>query len=176
MMKSSLLACAFALTATMLSSAAYSASPVSVGPFRSVELRGGGHVILRPGAVQRVTLVDGSTQFTKFYVKSDGQLVIDTCDENCPRHYDLEVEIVTPRIEGVAISGGGEVESESGFGRQNSIGLPSRAAGISMYVPSMQTTRRRQSMAAGILLCAPRGVSRLPLTAEATSPIGEIRL
>jgi hypothetical protein len=129
MMKSSLLACAVALTATMLSSAAYSASPVSVGPFRSVELRGGGHVILRPGAVQRVSLVDGSTQFTGFHVEGDGKLVIDTCDQNCPHHYDLEVEIATPRIEGVAISGGGKIESESGFGRQNSIGVAIEGGG-----------------------------------------------
>jgi len=123
------LVCASILAAAMLPSAAFSASAVSIGPFRSVELRGGGHVILRHGAVQRVTLLEGSTQFTKFHVNGDGQLVIHTCDDNCPRHYDLEVEIVTQRIDGVAISGGGKIESEGGFSRQDSIGVAIQGGG-----------------------------------------------
>jgi hypothetical protein len=123
------LVCASILAAALLPSAAFAASAVPVGPFRSVELRGGGHVILRHGAVQRVTLLDGSMQFTRFHVNGDGKLVIDTCDQDCPHHYDLEVEIVTPRIEGVAISGGGKIESESGFGRQDSIGAAIQGGG-----------------------------------------------
>jgi len=86
-------------------------------------------VILRHGAAQRVRLVDGSTEFTRFRVKSDGQLVLDACNEDCPRHYNLEVEIVTPRIEGAAIAGGGKLESESGFGRQDSIGAAIEGGG-----------------------------------------------
>ena len=120
MKKSSLLVSTSSFAAAvMISTAAFSASTLPVGPFRSLELRGGGHVILRHGAAQRIKLIDGSTQVTRFRVKSDGQLVIDACNKDCPRHYNLEVEIVTPRIEGVAIAGGGKLESESGFGRQD---------------------------------------------------------
>jgi hypothetical protein len=54
-------------------------------------------------------------------VKEDGQLVIDACNTDCPPRYDLEIEIVTPRIEGVAIAGGGKIESEGGFGHQDSV-------------------------------------------------------
>jgi hypothetical protein len=127
MKKLSLFACA-ALWAP-IPSVAFSASAVSVEPFRSVELRGGGHVVLRHGAIQRVTILEGSTQFTHFHVTYDGQLVIDACDSNCPRHYDLEVEIVTPRIDGVAIDGGGKVESDRSFGRQEAIGVAIQGGG-----------------------------------------------
>jgi hypothetical protein len=115
--------------AAALPSAASAASSVSVGPFRSVELRGGGHVILRHGPEQRVSLVQGSTEFTRLHIKGDGQLVIDACDENCPHRYDLEVEIVTPHIDGVAIEGGGKIESKNGFGRQPSIGAAIEGGG-----------------------------------------------
>ena len=94
---------------------------VSVGPFRNVELRGGGHVVLRRGPEQHVTLVRGSSRFTRMHVNGDGQLVIDACDTDCPSHYDLEIDIVTPRIDGIAISGGGKIESERGFGREESV-------------------------------------------------------
>jgi hypothetical protein len=112
-----------------LSSPAFSQTVMPVERFRSVELRGGGHVILRPGAAQRVMLLEGSTKYTHLHVRNDGQLLIDACDENCPHDYDLEVEIVTPHIDGVAIEGGGTIESERGFGRQASIGAAIQGGG-----------------------------------------------
>jgi len=42
---------------------AAAAEVVPVPQFRSVELRGGGSVTVVPGPVQRVTIVDGSSQF-----------------------------------------------------------------------------------------------------------------
>src|SRR4051812_5622868 len=130
MKSASLLLVASAIvTGLSLSSAALSQTVVPVERFRAVQLRGGGHVILRPGAAQRVTLLEGSTKYTRFHVRDDGQLLIDACDENCPHQYDLEVEIVTPRIEGVAIEGGGTIESERGFGRQASIGAAIQGGG-----------------------------------------------
>jgi hypothetical protein len=88
---------------------------VSVGPFDSVELRGGGHVTLRYGATERVTLLAGSTQFTRFTIEDGDKLVIDACNDECPSHYDLQIEIVTPRLAAVAIEGGGKIETASGF-------------------------------------------------------------
>ena len=112
---------AFVATTTLAIPAAHAQETVSVEPFRNVELRGGGHILLRRGSEQRVTLLRGSSRFTRVHVRENGQLVIDTCDEDCPRHYDLEIEIVTPRIAGVAVSGGGKIESARGFGRQEEI-------------------------------------------------------
>src|SRR3954471_4225110 len=114
MMKPFLLACASTLVIQgALPSAASPANNVSVGPFRSIELRGGGHVILRHGSEQRVTLVQGSGEYTRFHMEHDGQLVIDACDEICPHRYDLEAELVLPRIDGVAIEGGGHIDVRS---------------------------------------------------------------
>jgi hypothetical protein len=108
-------------TSVLGSAAAMAAEAVSVPPFRSIELRGGGHVTLRSGSEQRVTILSGSTRYTHFHVRHDDQLVIDACDEACPHHYDLEIGIVTPGITGVALSGGGEIVAERGFGHQPSI-------------------------------------------------------
>ena len=93
-----------------------SAETVSVPPFKSVELRGGGHVTLRHGDRQRVTIIKGSTQFTTFHIEPDRKLIIDACNESCPHRYDLAIEIVTPNIDGVAVSGGGYIVAAGGFG------------------------------------------------------------
>ena len=77
---------------------AAAAEVVPVPQFRSVELRGGGSVTVVPGPVQRVTIVEGSSQFTHMRVERDGQLRIDTCDERCPPVYRLRVEIQSPNV------------------------------------------------------------------------------
>jgi hypothetical protein len=99
---------------------------VPTGPFESVELRGGGHVLLRYGPSERVSLIQGSTDYTRFHIEDGNKLVIDTCGRDngmheCPSNYDLDVEIVTPRISGVAISGGGKIETAPGFPVQGEI-------------------------------------------------------
>lgn len=106
---------------TIWSVSATAATVVPIEPFRGVELRGGGHVVLRHGDVQRVTLVTGSTQFTRFHIKDSHVLAIDACSQNCPHRYDLQVEITTPRIDSVAIEGGGKIESDPGFGKEQQL-------------------------------------------------------
>jgi hypothetical protein len=103
---------AFALAA---SAPALATESISVPAFRSVQLRGGGEVMLRPGPVQRVTIVEGSASITRFRVERDGQLRIDVCDGNCPRNYRLRVEIQSPRAPDVAIAGGGLIRATGGF-------------------------------------------------------------
>jgi Putative auto-transporter adhesin, head GIN domain len=88
---------------------------VRVAPFDSVELEGGGHVIVRHGDVQAVRLLRGSTALTRFVVDGSGKLRIEACNNDCPHHYDLEVEITTPHIGGLAISGGGAIDSAGNF-------------------------------------------------------------
>lgn len=89
---------------------------VRVAPFESVELEGGGHVMVRHGDVQQVRLLKGSTALTRFLVEDSGKLRIEDCRGDCPHDYDLEVEITTPRLDGLAISGGGEIDSDGNFG------------------------------------------------------------
>jgi hypothetical protein len=88
---------------------------VSVAPFNSIELEGGGHVTVKHGDAQLVRLVQGSTSFTHFTVENGGKLRIDACNNDCPHHYDLDIEITTPRIDALAVSGGGSIEGATGF-------------------------------------------------------------
>lgn len=85
--------------------------------FKSVELRGTGHVIFRHGDTQRVTLVKGDNSITQIHPdrRDSDKLVIDACRNDCPSDYDLVVEIVTPSISGVAIDGSGKIETQGEF-------------------------------------------------------------
>jgi hypothetical protein len=75
---------------------AWAQSAVPVPHFDSVELEGGGHVVIRYGDAQQVRLIQGSTEFTHFRVEEGGKLRIDACNRDCPHQYDLEIEITTP--------------------------------------------------------------------------------
>lgn len=112
---------AAAFVGGLVATVASAQTTVPLAHFDSIELRGGGHVVLRHGAQQRVTILHGSTQYTHFGMEERGKLVIDACNSDCPWHYDLEIEIVTPDIRGVAIDGGGRIESAPGFPAQGSI-------------------------------------------------------
>ena len=109
---------AAALAAVPLS-AGLAQTIVPVGPFRSVELRGGGHVTLHNGPAQRVVLNAGNLQYTSFR-NEDGSLVIDACNNSCPNgRYDLEIDIATPRLDGVAVEGGGSIVGDPDLPVQN---------------------------------------------------------
>lgn len=132
--------------AVLLAAAPQQASAQTVVPvpeFRSVELNGGGKVILRHGPVQRVTLIRGSTEITRVrveggerrrigkdsYVSNADQLVIDACKRSCSG-YDLVVEVVTPSIEAIAINGGGRIAAEGRFPRQANVGMAVNGGGL----------------------------------------------
>jgi hypothetical protein len=83
--------------------------------FRSVQLRGGGVVEVMPGPAQRVAILDGSSQVTRMHVDADGRLIIETCAERCPSGYRLKVQIQSPRVPDLAISGGGLMVAQAGF-------------------------------------------------------------
>jgi hypothetical protein len=113
---------ALALASLVLASAAGAAPTndpalVAVSHFDSLELEGGGHVTLKYGPAQTVRFLKGSTTYTRIHLddRNRNKLVIETCHSDCPDEYKLEVEVVTPDIAGVAISGGGHIESADGF-------------------------------------------------------------
>lgn len=109
-----------AFAAALLASPAFAATPVQVGHFDQIELHGGGHVTVRHGAQQSVTLIKGSADVTGFHIHDGNKLVIDACEHNCPSgEYDLEIEIVTPELAGAAIEGGGHIQAETGFPQQH---------------------------------------------------------
>ena len=74
------------------------------------------------GTTQSVTLVRGNLETTRFTVRRDGKLEIDACVRTCP-DYELEVEIVTPVLEGVGIEGGGSIRAEGAFPDRDALAL-----------------------------------------------------
>jgi hypothetical protein len=98
------------------------AEVVPVPAFRSIELRGGGSVVVRPGPAQ-VTIVEGSTQFTRFRVDEEGKLRIDACNDRCPRHYRLGIEVRYPTVLPMGVKGGGQITVERGFAPQREVAL-----------------------------------------------------
>jgi hypothetical protein len=113
----------------LIPASAHAAETVNVAAFKAVELNEGGHVTVRHGAQQRVTLVEGSLQYTRF-VTRDHTLRIENCYVKCPRDYRLRVEIVTPSIIGLAVNDGGIVRAERGFPEQDSVAAAVSDGGI----------------------------------------------
>lgn len=104
------------LPLTLLAAAPLAAAEtVQVPQFDSFQLRGGGTVIVRPGPVQRVTIVNGSSQVTTMHVNAQRQLRINACNNRCPQNYNLRIEIQSPTAPGSAIHGGGLIQVLSGF-------------------------------------------------------------
>ena len=104
-------------------------TPVQLARFSSVELRGGGKIILRHGPVQRVTLLKGSLTYTEVTIADGDRLVIDKCKSKCPRGYELEVEIVAPAIAGISIADGGTIEGRGSFPQRAEISVAVRDGG-----------------------------------------------
>ena len=97
---------------------ALASEPIPVSHFDSVDLRGGGQVLLQRGPVQRVTLLEGSTQFTNVRVISRDRLRIDACNERCPHNYQLRILVESPTVPVLAVEGGGKITTAQGFGAQ----------------------------------------------------------
>lgn len=127
-MRVSYLALAAALA---VPSAVSAAEVVNVPAFRGIELRDGGQVVVRRGTIQRVTIVEGSSQFVSFSVR-DGKLTIVTCPNHshCSMHQRVKVEITTPSIEALAVSDGGIVRTEGAFPLQNHLAAAVDDGGI----------------------------------------------
>ena len=62
-----------------------------------------------------MTILDGSSQYTRFRVDRGGQLRISACEYRCPARYRLRIEIQTPRAPDLAVSGGGILRAEGRF-------------------------------------------------------------
>lgn len=88
---------------------------VPTGQFDAVGLEGGGSVSIVPGPVQRVTMLEGRSQYTHIYVLHGRSLRIDTCIRDCPQHYRLRVEIQSPSVPTLALDRGGVISVGGGF-------------------------------------------------------------
>ncbi|HEY8592873.1 MAG TPA: DUF2807 domain-containing protein [Sphingomicrobium sp.] len=127
MLRSTLPLFAFAFAA---SAPVVAAEPIALPLFKSIELQAGGEVTIVRGPVQRVTLVNGSRQFTNFQVRRDGRLEIATsCHMRCPRNYNLQIQVESPTVPDVAVEAGGTIRVEPGFAPQRHVSAAVNAGG-----------------------------------------------
>lgn len=110
---------------------ALASEPIPVAHFDSIELRNGGHITVVAGPVQRVTLISGSREFTRFRMRDDDQLEISLeCNGRCPRNYDLRIQVESPQVPSVAVSDGGTIVARGGFSPQRHIAAAVSEGGI----------------------------------------------
>lgn len=102
---------------------------VPVSAFRSVQLRGGGEITVVPAPAQRVTILEGSSQYTRMQLQRNGELRIDACVERCPQHYRLRIEIQSPRVTGLSVSGGGLIATRGSFAPQSNLSVAVNGGG-----------------------------------------------
>ena len=119
----------FAL-ALAASAPALATETLAVSPFQSIELRGGGDIQVRRSPVQRVTLVEGSSQYTSIRVLSSGRLRIDACNAQCPRNYRLNILVESPTVPILAVDGGGKITTANGFGAQQQLVAAVNGGGV----------------------------------------------
>ncbi|HEX5703487.1 MAG TPA: hypothetical protein VFX97_09845 [Pyrinomonadaceae bacterium] len=101
---------------------------LSLAPFTSIELDGGVKAMLQYGSPQRVTLLKGNGD-TSLIAVTQERLLIEKCRDKCPRGYELQVEIVTPRINAISATNGGLIESRGNFPLQPAMSLAVRHGG-----------------------------------------------
>jgi hypothetical protein len=94
---------------------------IPVEQFRSIELRHGGDVVVRHGSAQRVTILEGSSQYSRVRLAVGQRLTIDNCNPDCPRGYRLRMEIITPELLAVSVSHGGALRTLGAFPVQAAI-------------------------------------------------------
>jgi hypothetical protein len=147
---------AVSTAAAAFSSPAVTSASLQLPAFNSIDVRNNGHVVLRPAPAQRVTLLKGSLDYTRVEVV-DRVLVIDKCPLDCPRGYELEVEIAVPAISSISLANGGRVQTLGSFARQAD--LAARVShGGTIDVRSMTVDRVNAVVEqGGRILTAPRG-------------------
>ena len=119
----------FAL-ALAASAPALATETVALSPFQSLELHGGGNVEVRRAPVQRVTLLEGSSQYTSIRVLSRGRLRIDACNSQCPRNYRLNIIVESPTVPILAVEGGGKIIASGGFAAQQQLVAAVNGGGV----------------------------------------------
>jgi hypothetical protein len=117
------------LSTTFVTSPVWASQTVNSPFFDSVGLSGSGTVDIRYGATQSIIIREGSAAISDIRVRPHHSLEIRTCRTVCPAGYRLAVDIVTPDVKDLAISGSGRINVGPGFGGQSSRDLAVSGSG-----------------------------------------------
>jgi hypothetical protein len=120
--------------------------------FRSIELRGGGTVIVRYGAIRNVAIRSGDPALRP--IRSEGdRLVIDRCRERWREGHRIEVEITTPELAGLAVRDGGRIQVVGDFPAQPVVAASVSSGGI-IDMRAVEAGRLSAAIAHGGLIYA----------------------
>lgn len=132
-------------------------TPLQLPPFSSIQVRNGGHVVLRSAPAQRLTVLQGSLDYTRVAVTGGGVLVIDRCSVHCPPGYELEIEILMPNVSRLSLANGGRIQTLGSFGAQANLAAAVAHGGTidvrSMAVDKVDATVEQ----GGRILTVPQG-------------------
>ena len=125
------------------------------GAFSSVELRGGGEVVIRRGSTPGFVYREGD-QASRPARVTDGRLTIDPCQDRCPRGHRLKLEVTMPELNSLSVTDGGRIRAEAGFPR-----LPTFRAEVSqggaIDMRALEVEALTASIAhGGVILARPR--------------------
>jgi len=88
-----------------------------MAPFRSIELRNGGEVVIRHASRQSVLFASDRSRARVI----ESRLILDNCPGRCAHDDRTRVTILTPALGGVAVSNGGLIRVEGSFPSQPSL-------------------------------------------------------
>ena len=101
-----------------------------VGSFEAIEAHNGAHVVVRQGAVQRVSMRKSDSGCTNVSVASGGTLVINRSGESCRDRERTPIEIETPHLSAVSVANGGSLETLGAFPAQGTIRVGVQQGGV----------------------------------------------
>lgn len=118
-----------ALTATLLlTSAAFAGNNLQFAPFSGIDAHGGARVVLRHGAVQRVTIIKGDAGKADIHLRGK-TLDVSACKNWCWNTSELVVEIVSPGIDDLEAHSGGSVDAQGNFPKQATLRAGANSGG-----------------------------------------------
>lgn len=117
-----------AAASLLFASAALAGTDLTFPAFTGISTHGGAAVVLRHGAVQRVTVVKGDLSKADIHLNGKS-LDISPCKAWCVNSGEFKVEIVSPRIEDIQAHGGGALKAEGDFPKQPMLNLQAHGGG-----------------------------------------------
>jgi len=122
-------------------------------PFRSIEVSGGAHIVLRNATAHRVRVVSGNLDMSRVQVTA-GELVIDKCRTKCPKGYQLELEVFAPSVTRISVAHGGRIESGDGFARQSELEVEENGGTIDVRTIAADRVTASVNQGGGIMTSA----------------------
>jgi hypothetical protein len=101
-----------------------------VGKFDALELHGGGTITIRQAPVQRVTVIEATSERPRVEVVDGRTLILAPCTGSCWGSNHFSVLVETPVMSSVAIKGGGHIVAEGNFARQSAVSAAIHGGGV----------------------------------------------